>query len=284
MDHLSRAARIIIIGAPGVGKGTQTGRLLRRFPQLSSISSGDLLRDNVREKTPLGKNYIGVNISSQRLTHRSGRRAESKLSAGLLVPDTMILRLILNEFTTRGWLQDRSKTSYSLNSNTPQISDAELVDDAFITTFNPEDRQYNYSDEPSASFVLDGFPRTASQATQFDGLVPINFVVHISTPASIVLDRICNRWVHQRSGRIYNTTFNAPKVHGMDDITGEPLSRRPDDDPEIWKKRLKSFEETSIPLLEHYDKQGVVWTVTGNSSDEITPRLLSELKKRFGMQ
>ena len=54
MDHLSRAARIIIIGAPGVGKGTQTGRLLRKFPQLSSISSGDLLRDNVREKTPLG--------------------------------------------------------------------------------------------------------------------------------------------------------------------------------------------------------------------------------------
>ena len=54
MDKLSRAARIIIIGAPGVGKGTQTGRLLRRFPQLSSISSGDLLRENVREKTPLG--------------------------------------------------------------------------------------------------------------------------------------------------------------------------------------------------------------------------------------
>ena len=54
MDKLSKAARIIIIGAPGVGKGTQTGRLLKRFPQLSSISSGDLLRKNVREKTPLG--------------------------------------------------------------------------------------------------------------------------------------------------------------------------------------------------------------------------------------
>ena len=54
MDMLSRAARVIIIGAPGVGKGTQTGRLLKRFPQLSSISSGDLLRKNVREQTPLG--------------------------------------------------------------------------------------------------------------------------------------------------------------------------------------------------------------------------------------
>ena len=195
----------------------------------------------------------------------------------------MILRLILNEFTTRGWLRDSSKASYSLNSAVNQLSGAEPVDDTFITTFNPEDRKYNYSDEPSASFVLDGFPRTAPQATQLDELVPINFVVHINTPNSIVVDRICNRWVHEPSGRVYNTTFNAPKVHGVDDVTGEPLSRRPDDDPEIWKKRLKSFEETSIPLLEHYDKQGVLWTVNGNSSDEITPRLLQELKRRFGI-
>jgi adenylate kinase len=52
--ELKRAARIILIGAPGVGKGTQTERLLAKFPQLASISSGDLLRENVRNKTPLG--------------------------------------------------------------------------------------------------------------------------------------------------------------------------------------------------------------------------------------
>jgi len=51
---LSRAARVILVGAPGVGKGTQTERLMQRFPQLQSISSGDLLRKNVRERTPLG--------------------------------------------------------------------------------------------------------------------------------------------------------------------------------------------------------------------------------------
>jgi adenylate kinase len=54
--RLKKAARIILIGAPGVGKGTQTERLLARFPQLAAISSGDLLRDNVRRKTPLGGN------------------------------------------------------------------------------------------------------------------------------------------------------------------------------------------------------------------------------------
>lgn len=52
--QLTKAARIILVGAPGVGKGTQTERLLTRFPQLASISSGDILRDNVRRKTPLG--------------------------------------------------------------------------------------------------------------------------------------------------------------------------------------------------------------------------------------
>ena len=51
---LRKAARIILIGAPGVGKGTHTERMLHRYPQLSSISSGDLLRENVRNKTPLG--------------------------------------------------------------------------------------------------------------------------------------------------------------------------------------------------------------------------------------
>jgi adenylate kinase len=51
---LKRAARIILIGAPGVGKGTQSERLLKRYPQLAAISSGDLLRRNVAGRTPLG--------------------------------------------------------------------------------------------------------------------------------------------------------------------------------------------------------------------------------------
>lgn len=95
------------------------------------------------------------------------------------------------------------------------------------------------------------------------------------------MDRIRNRWVHAPSGRVYNTTFNPPKVEGRDDITGEPLTRRDDDDPEIWKKRLAQFEETSMPLLEHYDQRGLLWTVTGNSSDEISPKLFKEFERRY---
>ncbi|KAG9817543.1 hypothetical protein KCU63_g18812, partial [Aureobasidium melanogenum] len=81
----------------------------------------------------------------------------------------------------------------------------------------------------------------------------------------------------------YNTTFNAPKVDGKDDITGEPLIQRDDDKPETWMARLNKFEETSQPLLEHYDKLGVLWRVDGNSSDEITPKLFDEFNKRFGL-
>ncbi len=69
--QLRKAARVILIGAPGVGKGTQSERLLQRFPQLSSISSGDLLRHNVKQRTPLGECAIGVHCQAPNTDHFS---------------------------------------------------------------------------------------------------------------------------------------------------------------------------------------------------------------------
>lgn len=106
-------------------------------------------------------------------------------------------------------------------------------------------------------------------------------MVHLDTPASIIIERITNRWVHAPSGRVYNTTFNPPKVAGKDDITGEALTQREDDSEATWKTRLSKFQEASMPLLEHYGKLGVLWTVKGNSSDEISPKLFEEFDKRF---
>lgn len=68
--ELKRAARIILVGAPGVGKGTQAERLMKRYPQLSAVSSGDLLRDNVRNRTPLG---MSPRSTSRRSKAESGR-------------------------------------------------------------------------------------------------------------------------------------------------------------------------------------------------------------------
>jgi adenylate kinase len=114
-----------------------------------------------------------------------------------------------------------------------------------------------------------------------DSLVPINFVVHLVTPPSIILSRITSRWVHEPSGRVYNADFNAPKVPGKDDLTGEPLTQREDDSIDTWKQRLHKFEETSRALLQHYQRKGCLWRVEGNSSDEITPKLFAEFERKF---
>lgn len=208
------------------------------------------------------------------------------MKAGSLVPDIMILRLITNELTTRGWLTDSAIRPYRVYSSSmdmgSNMSNMDKSVDNISIPFSARGERYTYSDDPSASFILDGFPRTAVQASQLDKLIPINMVVHIDTPSEIIIDRICNRWVHEASGRVYNTTFNAPKEEGKDDITGDALIQRDDDDPKVWKARLKAFKETSESLLEHYDRLGVLWTVKGNSSDEITPKILKEFGKRFG--
>jgi adenylate kinase len=203
------------------------------------------------------------------------------MKAGALVPDAMILRLIINELTTRGWIRDSTLRPYAVYASSVEMP-ATTVDSVMIPSELRTSR-FTFSDKPSASFILDGFPRTAVQAVQLDQIVPINMVVNLNTPSDIIIDRICNRWVHEPSGRVYNTTFNAPKTDGKDDVTGEALSRRADDDPEVWKARLKSFRENNEPLLEHYDKLGVLWTVNGNSSDEISPQLFDEFGRRFAL-
>ncbi|KAF2858340.1 adenylate kinase [Piedraia hortae CBS 480.64] len=258
---IRRAARVCLFGAPGVGKGTQTERMLRKYPQLSSISSGDLLRENVRLRTPLG-------IQAERI-----------MSTGGLVPDTVILRLIRNALTTRGWLVPTEEPRpFTLNS--AAVGFDTVAADLF--TMPPtDDTEHTYSEAPEASFILDGFPRTVCQAKKLAEMLPINMVFHIHTPPDIIIDRICNRWIHAPSGRVYNTTFNAPQVPGRDDITGEPLTQRDDDRPEVWKARLHSFEENVTPLLEYYDRLGVLWKVQGNCSDDITPKIFDEFSKRF---
>lgn len=61
--------------------------------------------------------------------------------------------------------------------------------------------------------------------------IPLNLTVNLDVPDSIILSRISDRWVHLPSGRVYNMSYNRPKVEGLDDETGEPLTKRPDDNP-----------------------------------------------------
>lgn len=137
------------------------------------------------------------------------------------------------------------------------------------------------SDDPSSSFLLDGFPRTAPQAQRLDPVVPINLAVSLRTPFEVIMERISGRWVHEPSGRVYNTTFDPPKVAGIDDVTGERLVRRADDDEETYRGRFRKFQETSEPLLEHYAHKGVLLEIEGMSSDEISPQLFEQFERRF---
>ena len=277
--RLRKAARVILIGAPGVGKGTQSERLLGRFPQLTAISSGDLLRHNVKNRTPLGI------------------KVESTIKSGGLVSDALILRLITNELGNRGWLAGAQENFVAFSSpsaageNVAPNADPSAVPgiDYPIPTTTPLDINPNAgahlspqaSEDPAASFLLDGFPRTATQAECLDDVVPINWAVSIRTPLEVIMERISSRWVHEPSGRVYNTSFNAPRVPGRDDVTGEPLVRRADDEEATYRTRFAKFQETSEPLLEHYARKGVLTEVEGMSSDEISPKLFAEFERRF---
>jgi nucleoside-triphosphate--adenylate kinase len=86
-----------------------------------------------------------------------------------------------------------------------------------------------------SSWLLDGFPRTSGQAVMFDRALEqreqdLNLVLHLDVPNEVVMSRILDRWIHEPSGRTYNMRFNPPKVEGKDDITGEELVKRSDDD------------------------------------------------------
>ncbi len=210
------------------------------------------------------------------------------MKTGGLVSDDLMMRLISNELYKRGWLFDngRRPNVMTLSSTSAAYGEGPSVMDSFMASPSLLDAgaaavPAQASDDPAASFILDGYPRTAAQADILDGLVPINLAVSIKTPLSVIVDRIAGRWVHESSGRVYNTTFNAPRVPGRDDVTGEPLVQRHDDTEDVYRTRFRKFKETSEPLLDHYARKGVLVEVEGMSSDEISPLLYAEFEKRF---
>lgn len=118
-------------------------------------------------------------------------------------------------------------------------------------------------------FLLDGFPRTMVQAQKLDELLEkrktkLDSVVELSISDSILVRRITGRLIHQQSGRSYHKDFKPPKKHMTDDITGEPLIRRSDDNAEALKKRLQVYHQQTKPLVEYYCKKGIHTEVNAN--------------------
>lgn len=121
----------------------------------------------------------------------------------------------------------------------------------------------------SDSWLIDGFPRTLSQAEHFWKCQPVNSVISLHVPHDVIVERVKHRWIHLPSGRVYNLNFNKPKVPGCDDVTGEELVQRVDDKPETVLKRLNTYEACIKPLVDFYRQKGILVEFNGSTSDEI---------------
>lgn len=102
-------------------------------------------------------------------------------------------------------------------------------------------------------FILDGFPRTVGQAEKLDEMLArrgtgIDKVLNFEVPDAVLAERVTGRWVHAASGRSYHTKFAPPRVPGVDDVTGEPLMQRKDDNAETLKSRLAAFHAQTAPV------------------------------------
>jgi len=132
-------------------------------------------------------------------------------------------------------------------------------------------------------FLLDGFPRTIGQAEKLDVMLekrrePLDSVVEFAIDDSLLVRRICGRWFHLASGRSYHEEFHPPRVPGVDDITGEPLVRRNDDNEEVLVKRLEQYHSLTSPLVEYYKKRGLHHRVDASQSAN---SVFAEIQKIF---
>lgn len=137
-------------------------------------------------------------------------------------------------------------------------------------------------------FLLDGFPRTTVQAEKLDALLdhrnePLDCVIEFNIDDGLLFRRICGRWFHLKSGRSYHEEFYPPKVPGKDDLTGEPLIRRADDNPETLRQRLAIYHKQTSPLVEFYRRRRLLRPVDASldssSINEKINKIFEEMKR-----
>jgi adenylate kinase len=181
--------KLILLGAPGAGKGTQATFICQKYG-IPQISTGDMLRAAVKAGTPLGL------------------QADAVMKSGGLVSDDLIINLVKERIA---------------------------------------------QPDCAKGFLFDGFPRTIPQADAMKAAgVALDYVVEIDVPFEAIIERMSGRRSHPASGRTYHVKFNPPKVEGKDDVTGEPLVQRPDDQEETVKKRLDVYSAQTRPLVDYY--------------------------------
>ncbi len=201
--------KIIMLGAPGAGKGTQAKQIADKY-SIPHISTGDIFRANLKAGTELGK------------------KAKEYMDQGLLVPDELTCDLVMDRIA-----QDDCKNG----------------------------------------FVLDGFPRTIPQAEALDAaLAKINqkmdYAIDVDVPDDNIINRMSGRRACLNCGATYHIVSIPTKQEGICDRCGNPVVLRDDDQPETVKKRLNVYHEQTQPLIDYYQKQGILKSVDGTQPME----------------
>ncbi len=198
---------LILLGAPGAGKGTQA-ELLSAHLNIPSISTGNMLREAIRQGSDLGM------------------QVKQLMDEGQLVPDTLILSIVAER------------------------------------TARPDCKN---------GFILDGVPRTLSQAQALDAMgLHIDHVVSIEIDDDMIELRMTGRRVCEKCGASYHITANPSKVEGICDLCGSGTAQRKDDAPETVRKRLAIYHETTEVLKEYYAGRQKLRLVDGKGSIEDT--------------
>lgn len=210
---------IVLIGPPGVGKGTQA-KILAEKTGFAHISSGDIFRENIKNKTKMGL------------------LAQSYINKGELVPDSVTITMI----------QDRLKKEDCVNGA-----------------------------------LLDGFPRTPTQADELDVMLAqfngkVDFVPYISASREILIDRLSGRLSCRAQGHVFHSKNNPPKVSGICDYDNSELYVRDDDKVDTVKHRIEVYSRQTSVLIEHYRKRGLLIEIDGTKPiEDVTCDLLVAL-------
>ena len=194
---------LILLGAPGAGKGTQAEMLCEHL-HIPSISTGNMLREAISHGTDLGK------------------QVKIHMDSGNLVPDELVLGIVAQR---------------------TQRPDCEH------------------------GFILDGVPRTLSQAKALDEMgVAIDHVISIELSDEEVEHRMTGRRVCKDCGASYHITNNPPKLDGICDLCGSEVVTRKDDVPETVRNRLKVYHAATEVLKDYYKAQGKLRLIRGEQS------------------
>jgi len=196
---------IVLIGAPGAGKGTQAGTMAADL-KLTHVASGDMFRSAIQRATPLGL------------------EAKAYMDRGELVPDDVTLAMVMERLAE------------------PDVANGT---------------------------ILDGFPRTVAQAEALDRALGANGskvaqAIYLSVPDEELLRRLSGRWLCRVCQTSYHEVFNPPREPGKCNREGGELYQREDDTLETARRRLQVYFEQTTPVIDYYQRRGVLDEVDGS--------------------